>query len=50
MKKIVAFSIVVFIIAACGNNNTDEKKEASPSTETKETTNGNPSYDPNRGQ
>lgn len=47
MKKMIALSIIVFGIAACGNNNSDEKKESSSTTET---TNGNPSYDPNRGE
>ena len=50
MKKIIALSIIAFFIAACGNNDTDVKKESSPSNETKETANGNPSYDPNRGE
>jgi cytochrome c551/c552 len=47
MKKILALSIIVIGIAACGNNSPEQKKEL---TDTKKTINGNPSYDPNRGE
>lgn len=49
MKKLIVFGMIAVVIAACSNNNNNDKKEATAATEQKETANGNPSYDPNRG-
>jgi cytochrome c2 len=49
MKKMVLFGIVALVIAACGNNNT-AKTDTAPAAADKETANGNPSYDANRGE
>ena len=50
MKGIITLSILMLCITSCGSNDSAEKKDTSSSAETKETTNGNPSYDANRGE
>ncbi|HWC52181.1 MAG TPA: cytochrome c [Chitinophagaceae bacterium] len=51
MKKIFVIGIIALSVAACGNNQSGENQETTPTTPTEETTNnGNPSYDPNRGE
>lgn len=48
MKKLLTLSIIAFCLAACGSNNTENKKTTAsepPSTES-----ANPSYDPKRGE
>jgi mono/diheme cytochrome c family protein len=47
MKKLFVFSLIAFTIAACGGNDSKEKKESA--SEPAKTESGNPSYDPNRG-
>jgi cytochrome c2 len=53
MKKLVIGAAVALLIAACGNNS-NEKKESAPAALQSETapaaSNGNPSYDPKRGE
>lgn len=50
MKKIFVIGIITLIIAACGSNPSGNNQET-PSTPSGSTTsNGNPSYDPNRGE
>jgi cytochrome c551/c552 len=48
MKKLLVLCIIALGIAACGGSDSDDKKEAAPSTPST-TENANPSYDPNRG-
>ncbi|MBS1598865.1 MAG: cytochrome c [Bacteroidetes bacterium] len=49
MKKLIITGLITLIIAACGSNSSDEKKQTASAPEQKEA-NGNPSYDPNRGE
>ena len=51
MKKIIFSGLITLFIAACGGNNSAEKnpQDASAATD-KESANGNPSYDANRGE
>ncbi len=48
MKKLLTLSIIAFSLAACGGNNTENKK-TNP-TEPSSPESANPSYDPNRGE
>lgn len=48
MKKLLTLSIITFCLAACGSNNTENKK--STATEPPKSESANPSYDPNRGE
>ena len=49
MKKVLILSIIAFGFASCGGgDNSSPKKDAT--AEANKTTNGNPSYDPNRGE
>ena len=54
MRKLFVFSIVVLFVtfvAACGGNNSSENSsEATDNTAATPADNGNPSYDPNRGE
>lgn len=51
MKKILVIAIIVLGIAACGNNPSGETPNKDTTSSTQGTTaNGNPSYDPNRGE
>ena len=49
MKKIFVSGIIALGMAACSGNSSNEKNEAAPATSEK-TDNGNPSYDPKRGE
>ena len=49
MKKLIALSMIIFGIA-CSNSGSGEKKETPAASEQKEAENGNPSYDPHRGE
>ncbi|MBS1621002.1 MAG: cytochrome c [Bacteroidetes bacterium] len=51
MKKIFVIGIIALGITACGNNQSGDNGET-PKTPTTDqpTSNGNPSYDPNRGE
>lgn len=48
MKKLLIFSIITFSLAACGNNNTENKKTTA--AEPPKSESANPNYDPNRGE
>lgn len=58
MRKVFVTCIIAFTIIACGSNNSNENKgnganeskETPTATESGETANGNPSYDPKRGE
>ncbi|MDE3237192.1 MAG: cytochrome c [Bacteroidota bacterium] len=53
MKKLLMTGMVALFLAACGGGNSHPASEANATTsdDKKETTsNGNPSYDPNRGE
>lgn len=58
MKRIILAltGIIIFLSFSCGGGNDSSKEDhkadepASSSNETEKTTNGNPSYDPNRGE
>jgi hypothetical protein len=52
MKKLIALSIIAFSFAACGGKTGEGKETATghEKKESEETTTGNPSYDPNRGE
>lgn len=51
MKKLIYLSILAFVAFACNNsNNENTKSEESAATNQAETSNDNPSYDPNRGE
>lgn len=52
MKKIVIVSILglLGILSSCGGDKTREPSESEEATETETEANGNPSYDPNRGE
>ena len=54
MKKLLVLSMVVMVIAfvaSCGSNNSSENSSETPdNTATAPADNGNPSYDPNRGE
>ena len=50
MKKWIVLNIIILMFAAC-NNSSEEKKEAESDADKKEeVANGNPSYDPKRGE
>jgi cytochrome c551/c552 len=48
MKKLLLLSIIATMAYACGGSS--EKKENDSQSSSTETANGNPSYDPNRGE
>lgn len=55
MKKALITCIIALTIIACGSNNSNQNNSAEPketpaATEPNATTNGNPSYDPKRGE
>ena len=52
MKKMMLIGLFGLLIASCGGGNSHNESTANPAeSEKKETTeNGNPSYDPNRGE
>jgi cytochrome c551/c552 len=51
MKKLVVLGIIIAAAYACNNGNSDSKNESDTQTSTASgtTSNGNPSYDPQRG-
>lgn len=48
MKKLLTLGIISFCLAACGSNNTENKKATT--VEPSQSASTNPSYDPNRGE
>ncbi len=48
MKKLLTLGIITFCLAACGSNNTENKKVTT--SEPPKSESANPSYDPNRGE
>ena len=48
MKKLLTLSIIAFCLAACGSNNTENKKTTASEPPSPES--ANPSYDPKRGE
>lgn len=50
MKKIVMVLFIGFFITACGGGNTNVSKGDTDPYESKKLENGNPSYDPDRGE
>lgn len=52
MKKIIVLGIMAFFVIACGNQETPSSNNGpiSNAPENSTTENGNPSYDPNRGE
>lgn len=50
MKKLIVILTLGSLIAACGGGNSHTPATAATSTEKTESGNGNPSYDPNRGE
>lgn len=50
MKKLILFFAIAITAYACGNDGSTTAKTETVTEEKKETTNGNPSYDPNRGE
>lgn len=50
MKKLIVAGIITLIIAACGNNESEEDGRAAPSADHEETGSANPSYDLKRGE
>lgn len=53
MKKTITlscFGILVFAIVSCGGDKSNEQNVATPVTTNEPAANGNPSYDPNRGE
>jgi cytochrome c2 len=51
MKKLMYLGVLTLMVVACNNSNTDKNKSEEPATTNQsETTEGNPSYDPKRGE
>ena len=51
MKKSMYLGVLALFVIACSNSNNDNNKSEEPAiTNHSETTGGNPSYDPNRGE
>ncbi|HEY8658162.1 MAG TPA: cytochrome c [Hanamia sp.] len=51
MKKLMYLGVLTLMVVACNNSNTDKNKSEEPATTSQsETTDGNPSYDPKRGE
>ncbi len=50
MKKILLIPVICMILASCGGNSSDSKKNPYTADDSKKEANGNPSYDPNRGE
>lgn len=49
MKKLIVITCIILVVFSCGTANTDSGKPV-PGTEPEKVTNGNPSYDPHRGE
>jgi len=50
MKKLIVFAVIAIFIAACANNNSEQKNGPASTGDQKEAAGGNPSYDLNRGE
>ena len=50
MKYLLPVVTAAIILSACGGNDAQQKTEESSSSQPAQTANGNPSYDPNRGE
>ena len=50
MKYLLPIVTAAIILSACGGNGDQQKTEAASSAQSGQTANGNPSYDPNRGE
>ncbi len=51
MKKIIYFGVLMLMAVACNNSNNENPKSEEPAANSQpETSNSNPSYDPNRGE
>ncbi|MDQ6902237.1 MAG: cytochrome c [Bacteroidota bacterium] len=50
MKKLIYLCVLTLIAVACNNSNTDNSKSNEPAVTPTETSGGNPSYDPKRGE
>ena len=50
MKKLIYLCVLTLIVVACNNSNTDNSKSNEPAVTSTETSGGNPSYDPKRGE
>jgi cytochrome c2 len=50
MKKLILFLAIAITAYACGNESSTPSKTENVTEEKKETSTGNPSYDPNRGE
>lgn len=50
MKKLLIISAALLLLSACGGNNSEKQEKESTPSQAQTTTNGNPSYDPNRGE
>jgi len=50
MKKLVFLGLITLFVMGCGNNNSNENKQSTVSSDQKETAGANPSYDQQRGE
>jgi cytochrome c551/c552 len=50
MKYLLPVVTAAIILSSCGGSDTQQKTEESSSSQPAQTANGNPSYDPNRGE
>ena len=50
MKKLIYLCVLTFMAVACNNSNTGNSKSDEPAVTPTETSGGNPSYDPKRGE
>ena len=50
MKKLIVVGSMIIFVAACGTNQSEEKKEVPAAAAQNETPAGSPSYDPKRGE
>jgi cytochrome c551/c552 len=50
MKKLIYLGVLTLMAVACNNSNTDNSKSNEPAVTPTETSGGNPSYDPKRGE
>ena len=50
MKKLIYLGVLTLMAVACNNSSTDNSKSNEPAVAPTETSGGNPSYDPKRGE
>ena len=50
MKKLIYLGVIALMAVACNNSNSDSSKSEEPAVTPTETSGGNPSYDPKRGE